>query len=95
MTSWFEYPGLYQATCRHADGTTWLQVTKATGPSDHRPPLTELLGPDWGYHGDDINLALGNLVADVAAAEATQDSVTQNLRAQYVKDRDRLQRFYY
>jgi 3D-(3,5/4)-trihydroxycyclohexane-1,2-dione acylhydrolase (decyclizing) len=32
---------------------------------------------------------------DVAAAEATQDSVTKELRAQYVKDRDRLQRYYY
>jgi hypothetical protein len=27
-------------------------------------------GPTWGYHADDVNLALGNLVADVAAEEA-------------------------
>jgi hypothetical protein len=35
-----------------------------------RPIVTERLGPDWGYHPDDINLALGNLIADVAAAES-------------------------
>ncbi|HLJ11492.1 MAG TPA: 3D-(3,5/4)-trihydroxycyclohexane-1,2-dione acylhydrolase (decyclizing) [Planctomycetaceae bacterium] len=32
---------------------------------------------------------------DVAAAEATQDSVTRELRTQYEQDRARLQRFYY
>jgi hypothetical protein len=70
-TSWFEYPGEYQATCQHAGETTWLLVTRAVGPSDHRPAVTEVLGPDWGYHEDDTNLALGNLVADASAAEAT------------------------
>jgi len=45
-------------------------VTKATGSSDRRPVVTEKDGPDWGYHDYDVNLALGNLVADVAAAEA-------------------------
>jgi hypothetical protein len=33
--------------------------------------VTEQLGPNWGYHVDDVNLALGNLVPDVAAAEAS------------------------
>ena len=32
---------------------------------------------------------------DVAAAEVSQDPVTQNLRAEYERDRDRLQRFHY
>jgi hypothetical protein len=27
-------------------------------------------GPIWGYHLDDVNLALVNLVADVATQEA-------------------------
>ena len=70
-TPWVEYPGLYRAQCEHADGATWLQVTKATGSSDQRPVVAESLGPDWGYHLADVNLALGNLVPDVAAAEAT------------------------
>jgi hypothetical protein len=70
-TSWVEYPGLYQGSCQSRDGATWLEVTKATGSSDHRPLVSEALGPTWGYHIDDVNLALGNLLADTAAAEAT------------------------
>ena len=69
-TPWVSYPGLYTARCERASGASWLDVTKATGASDHRPVVTEQAGPLWGYHGDDVNLALGNLVADVAAAEA-------------------------
>ncbi len=45
-------------------------MTKATARSDPRPTVTEHDGPLWGYHADDVNLALGNLVSDVAAAEA-------------------------
>ena len=37
--------------------------------SGGRPVVSESLGPDWGYHVDDVNLALGDLVADVRAAE--------------------------
>ena len=43
---------------------------KATGPSDHRQTVTEVRGPDFGYHPDDVNLAIGNLVADTTAAES-------------------------
>ncbi|HZP73821.1 MAG TPA: DUF3089 domain-containing protein [Gaiellaceae bacterium] len=68
-TPWVSFPGLYRAACRTAQGATWLQVGKATSASDKRPVVTEKDGPDWGYHSDDVNLALGNLVADVAAAE--------------------------
>jgi hypothetical protein len=70
-TPWVEYPGLYTARCETSGGAAWLQVEKATGPSDKRPVVSEVDGADWGYHVDDVNLALGNLVADVAAAEAT------------------------
>jgi hypothetical protein len=70
-TPWVEYPGLYRSSCESAGGATWLNVTKSTGASDKRPVVTEdTLGPDWGYHVDDVNLTLGNLVADVRAAEA-------------------------
>ena len=31
--------------------------------------VTASLGPTWGYHIDDINLALGDLVSDVSALE--------------------------
>jgi hypothetical protein len=46
-------------------------VTRATGASDKRPVVQESVGPDWGYHEDDVNLALGDLVRDVRAADAS------------------------
>ncbi len=64
-TPWVVYPDLYSATCRSADGATWLQVDDTAGPGDRRPVVTETLGPTWGYHLDDVNLATGNLVDDV------------------------------
>jgi hypothetical protein len=70
-TPWVSYPGLYTARCEQGDGAGWLNVTKATGPSDHRPTVTEQAGPAWGYHGSDLSLAQDNLVSDVAAAEIT------------------------
>lgn len=69
-TPWVTYPGLYSATCRHRDGAGWLQVTDLAGGGDLRPRVGEPAGPDWGYHGADVNLVLGNLVRDVAAEEA-------------------------
>jgi hypothetical protein len=69
-TPWVTYPGLYSASCQSADGATWLQVNDLAGSGDTRPVVTESLGRLWGYHLDDINLALGNLVADVATEEA-------------------------
>jgi hypothetical protein len=71
-TPWLTYPDLYSATCQSVDGATWLQVnTLATAG---RPVIAEKLGPTWGYHLDDINLALGNLVDDVTAEEAAYAS---------------------
>jgi hypothetical protein len=68
-TPWVAFPGLYSASCRSAHGATWLQVTDLAGAGDTRPVVTETLGPMWGYHLEDINLALGNLVVDVALEE--------------------------
>ena len=70
VTPWVEFPGLYTASCRSAGGATWLQVTPVATPGDPRPLLTERDGPSWGLHPDDVSLALGNLVQDVAAQEA-------------------------
>ena len=67
-TPWVTYPGLYAAACRSSGGASWLQVT--TLDAAGRPTVSQALGPAWGYHQDDINLALGNLVSDTAAAEA-------------------------
>jgi hypothetical protein len=71
-TPWLEYPGLYSARCeRDRTGAAWLQVTKSTGPADARPVVTVQPNADYGYHLNDPNLALGDLVADVAAAETS------------------------
>ena len=69
-TPWVAYPGLYTSSCQSTGGATWLQVTVAAGSADPAPRVTELLGPIWGYHQNDVSLGLGNLVADVAAEEA-------------------------
>jgi hypothetical protein len=68
-TPWVTYPGLYNATCETSDGATWLQVDTSATPGDPRPTVTASQGPVWGYHADDVNLALGNLVFDVEREE--------------------------
>jgi hypothetical protein len=70
-TPWVTYPGLYSAVCRTGGGASWLQVTEHDVAG--RPVVTESAGPLWGYHGDDVGLALGNLVGDVRAAEQAFD----------------------
>jgi Protein of unknown function (DUF3089) len=70
-TPWVTFPGLYTARCETVGNATWLQVDTASVSGDPRPTVTESLGPLWGYHVSDVNLALGNLVGDVAAQEAT------------------------
>jgi pimeloyl-ACP methyl ester carboxylesterase len=67
---WVSYPQLYTASCESANGATWLQVNTIKAPGDARPVVTASLGPTWGYHIDDINLVLGNLVSDVSDLEA-------------------------
>ena len=68
-TDWVTYPDLYSATCESQGGATWLQVTDVAASVDTRTVVTESAGPTWGYHTWDINLSLGNLVADVAGEE--------------------------
>ncbi len=68
-TPYVTYPHLYSAACQSAGGATWLQVTTLAQTVGSRPVVSEPLGPAWGYHLDDINLALDNLVDDVRAAE--------------------------
>jgi hypothetical protein len=69
-THWVTYPSLYAAACASSGGATWLQVTDLAASGDPRPVVQQTLGPRWGYHADDINLALGDLVRDVAGDEA-------------------------
>ena len=70
-TPWISYPDLYTAACKTSGGATWLQVSTDSTTHDLRPRVTETLGPTWGYHLDDVNLALGNLLPDVRQQEST------------------------
>jgi DUF3089 family protein len=61
-TPWVGTPRQYSAQCEQANGASWLQVTNVGPPEDPREQVIEVLGPLWGTHLADINLALGNLV---------------------------------
>ncbi|HYU38475.1 MAG TPA: DUF3089 domain-containing protein [Acidimicrobiia bacterium] len=61
-TPWVRYPNLYTAKCESANGATWLQVTDVGGSTDQRLRFQYPLGPAWGLHLADVNIALGNLV---------------------------------
>jgi Protein of unknown function (DUF3089) len=68
-TPWLYYPQQYAGTCETEGGASWLQVTPVAATGDTRPLVNEIAGPTWGYHFQDINLTLGNLVDDVREAE--------------------------
>ena len=61
-TPWVTYPGLYTGHCESSGGATWLQVDATKIAGDQRPVATQALGPTWGLHLYDVNIALGNLV---------------------------------
>jgi hypothetical protein len=56
-TPWVEYPDLYSASCQSSGGATWLQADDVGTASDQRPRISETLGPTWGFHLYDVNLA--------------------------------------
>ncbi len=61
--------GSHSAECESSGGATWLQVTDIGQAGDTRPLVTETLGRTWGYHADDMSLAMVNLLQDVSAEE--------------------------
>jgi hypothetical protein len=73
-TPWVSSPNLYTAQCKNENGASWLQVSFAheepqaqREERDARHEIAhESLGPDWGLHLYDVNIALGNLVKTVA-----------------------------
>jgi hypothetical protein len=69
-TPWVSFPALYTSSCKHSGNATWLQINDIGSGSDKRPRISETDGPIWGYHIYDVNIALGNLVADVGAEES-------------------------
>ena len=68
FTPWVSYPNRYTAQCTSANGASWLQITAL--PRDLRPAVTQTLGPTWGLHLYDFNIALGDLVGLVGTEAA-------------------------
>jgi hypothetical protein len=69
-TPWVTYPDLFVGECRNVGGASWLHVTDARKPGDERPiRLVDSLGPTWGLHLYDGNIALGNLT-DIVQQQA-------------------------
>jgi len=61
-TPWVAYPGQYTAHCESANGANWLQIDTTSIAGDVRPVVSQVLGPTWGLHLVDVNIALGNLI---------------------------------
>ncbi len=62
-TPWVTEPRLYSGQCVSEGGATWLQVSAPIDPGDPRQVVGQTLGPTWGLHLVDVNIALGDLVA--------------------------------
>jgi hypothetical protein len=65
-TPWVASPGEYTAQCHNENGASWLQVNPVGTAVDPAAYVTESLGPDWGLHLYDVDIAIGNLVKTVA-----------------------------
>jgi hypothetical protein len=61
-TPWVTWPGLYRASCAQEGDVSWLRVEDTRAMPDGRPTLSAALGPSWGLHQLEVNLALGDLV---------------------------------
>jgi hypothetical protein len=70
-TPWVSMPGQYSGQCDHANGSSWLQLSDVGPPADPREKVAEVLGPSWGTHLNDVNIALGNLVSMTGLQAAT------------------------
>ena len=65
-TPWVSMPEQYSGQCERANGATWLQLTNIGPQGDSRELIKETLGPLWGTHLEDVNVALSNLVERTA-----------------------------
>jgi hypothetical protein len=72
-TPFVSVPGLLTAECKTNEFATYLEITVHGDPADPRADdITGDLGgvkplANWGLHLVDVNLAMGNLVDNVAA----------------------------
>jgi hypothetical protein len=68
-TAWVGYPDFVTGECIEDGGFGYLSVTIDADPADPRTDdlAGDSLGPEWGLHHLDSNIALDDLVAVVAA----------------------------
>jgi hypothetical protein len=67
---WAAYPTSVTGQCKTNGQATWLQISPATASASARPQLKQTLGPTWGLHLIDVNVALGDLVKLVGRESA-------------------------
>ncbi len=73
-TPWVQTTGIVTGQCKSENGASWLNIAFKEGVSQtvqedltaHNEAAEELIGPEWGLHLYDVNIALGNLVKTVA-----------------------------
>ena len=76
-TAWVTGRGLFTAQCKNENGASWLQVGYTAAVSEELKAVLaaesllpeELIGPEWGLHLYDVNIALGNLVNTLGRAD--------------------------
>jgi hypothetical protein len=73
-TPWVGAPGEYTAQCHKEHGASWLQINPVGPAIDPPEYVKEGLGPEWGLHVYDVNIALGNLVHTTAIQSAAYAS---------------------
>ena len=66
-TPWATFPRLYRGECKNESGASWLQIDEQRTAADTRPALVDSLGPTWGLHLVDANIAIGDQVRLVRA----------------------------
>jgi hypothetical protein len=67
---WAAYPKSVTGQCKTNGKATWLQISPATAGAAAGPQLRQTLGPTWGLHLIDVNVALGDLVKLVGRESA-------------------------
>jgi hypothetical protein len=67
---WAAYPKSVTGQCKTNGVATWLQISPATATAAARPQLRQTLGPAWGLHLIDVNVAVGDLVKLVGRESA-------------------------
>jgi hypothetical protein len=73
-TPWLHYADRFTGACKSAEGADWLQVDDDQPPPGDEFVLREALGPTWGFHVYDTNVALGSLVDVVRSQTAAYGS---------------------